>query len=145
MRGYPMCRRQLSKLGLKAESEMKQEHSRFVSLADAIAALEQEAAPMTLTRFSPNPAAHVIIAVNAAVAAVPGMPIPGEHPDQRRDRHITADVELEYLYRLLVERGHARQILSVDDGHLIELTVTRVEIADNVAIYGFVMPKPIAQ
>jgi len=26
------------------------------------------------------------------------MPAPGEHPDSRRDRQVTADVELEYLY-----------------------------------------------
>jgi hypothetical protein len=116
---------------------------RFASLADAIAALEREPAPMTLTRFAPDPADHVIIAVNAAGAAIPHVPAPGDYPDRRRDLDATADVELDYLYRQLVERGHARQVLSMDGGHLVELTVTRVAIAGDDAVYGFVVPRSL--
>jgi hypothetical protein len=120
-------------------------HYRFASHAAAITALQQEPAPITLTRFARTPEAHVIVAINDAAAAIPYIPVPGEHPDRRRDRLVTADIELEYLYQQLIERGHAQQVLSIDHGHLVELTVIRVEIAGDPEIYGFVLPKPVSQ
>ena len=79
----------------------------FPSLADAIAALHHAQQPLVLTRFEPEPAARVVIAVNTAAAAIGTVPAPGEHPDWRRDRSMTADIELQYLYQQLVDRGHA--------------------------------------
>jgi hypothetical protein len=54
---------------------------RFVSLADAVAALHATSEPMALTRFEPVVAERVVIAVNAATAADRASPVPGEHPD----------------------------------------------------------------
>jgi hypothetical protein len=113
---------------------------RFVSLADAVAALHATSEPMALTRFESVVAERVVIAVNAATAADRASPVPGEHPDARRDRDVTADVELDYLYRQLVERGHARQVVSIG-GRLRELTVNRVYIEGDDAVYGFVSPR----
>src|SRR5580704_8951043 len=93
---------------------------RFASLADAVAALHATAEPMLLTRFEPVAAERVVIAVNAAAATDRASPAPGEHPDARRDRDVTADVEIDYLYRQLIERGHARQVVSIG-GRLREL------------------------
>jgi hypothetical protein len=127
------------------ETGFQMKHYRFASQAEAIAAMQQELAPMTLTRFAPTPEAHVIVAINDAAATIPYIPVPGEHPDRRRDRLVTADIELEYLHQQLIERGHAQQVLSIDHGHLVELTVIRVEIAGDPEIYGFVLPKRISQ
>jgi hypothetical protein len=66
------------------------------------------------------------------------MPAVGDHPDSRRDRDVTPDIELEYLYHQLVERGHAKQLLSLDGGYLYELTVARIIVAGDEAVYGFV-------
>lgn len=100
---------------------------------------------MTLTRFASTPEAHVIVAINDTAAAIPYIPVPGEHPDRCRDRFVTADIELEYLYQQLIERSHAQQVLSIDHGHLVELTVIRAEIVGDPEIYGFVLPKPVSQ
>jgi hypothetical protein len=62
----------------------------------------------------------------------------GDHPDSRRDRDVTPDLELEYLYHQLVERGHARQLLSLDGGHLYELTVARIMVEGDDAVYCYV-------
>ncbi len=122
---------------------MTDEPRRFASLAEAIATLRKERSPMVLTRFSLDPVADVVIAANRASAKTGYAPVPGEHPDRRRDQRLTAEIELNYLYRHLVERGHARQVLAIDDGRLMELTVTRVDIAGDAAVYGFVRPKPV--
>jgi len=121
---------------------MDQETQCFASLADAVAALHATAARLVLARFEPIPTETVIIAVNAAAAADPTTPRPGEHPDFRRDHDRTADIELDYLYEQLWTRGHARQVLSLDGGHLYELTVTRIEIAGEDGLYAFVSTKP---
>jgi hypothetical protein len=113
---------------------------RFASLADAVAALHATAEPMLLTRFEPVAAERVVIAVNAAAATDRASPAPGEHPDARRDRDVTADVEIDYLYRQLIERGHVRQVVSIG-GRLRELTVNRVYIEGDDALYGFVLPR----
>ncbi len=122
---------------------MTQVPLRFASLDEAIAILHKERAPMVLICFAPDPAAHVVIAVNRAGGSIRYTPVQGEHPDRRRDQRLTADIELDYLYRQLVERGHTRQVLAIDGGRLVELTVTRVDIADDVAVYGFVRPRPV--
>jgi len=116
---------------------------RFDSLDEAIRALDAEAAPMSLNRFESDSAQDTIVAVNQALAATPYAPHPGDHPDARRDRGWNADVEMVYLYRMLLERGHARQVFT---GHhqFIELNVIRVAIAGDSAIYGFVKPRPIS-
>lgn len=114
---------------------------KFASLGDAIAALKAIAEPRLLTRFDPVPTESLVIAVNEAAGSDPVNPVPGEHPDRRRNRDLTADVEIDYLYRQLVERGHARQVLSLS-GRLYELSVDRVEIEGDDAIYGFVMRLP---
>jgi hypothetical protein len=119
---------------------MNGDRLKFASLPDAIAALRAIAEPMVLTRVDQNASGTVIIAVNEAAAARPAMPLVGEHPDSRRDRNVTADVELDYLYRHIVERGHAQQVVSID-GLLYELTATRVEIDDDPAIYALVAAK----
>ena len=112
----------------------------FASLGDAIAALDSAAEAIVLARFAPVPADNVIIAVNEAAAANPLTPLPGDHPDERRDRNLTADIELDYLYRQLIERGHARQVLALG-GHLRELTINRVEINGDERVYAFVKPR----
>jgi hypothetical protein len=95
---------------------------------------------MVLTRFDPTTADRVVVAINAAAAADRTTPAPGERPDIRRDRDVTADVELEYLCRQLIERGHARQVVSIG-GRLMELTVNRIFIEGDDALYGFVSPR----
>jgi hypothetical protein len=108
----------------------------FASLDDAIAMLGRLRAPLLLTRFAPLPAESVVIAVNDAAAAWPDAPAAGECRDSRRDRHITADVELDYLYYQLLTRGRARQVLSIDDGQLYELRIKRVTILGDDAVFG---------
>ena len=122
------------------ELHMDRDKFRFASLADAIAALHATTEPMLLTRFEPAAADRVVIAVNAAAAADQASPVPGEHLDARRDRDITADVEFDYLYRHLVERGRAQQVVSIG-GRLRELIINRVYIAADDAMYGFVSPR----
>ncbi len=97
--------------------------------------------PLVLSRFEPTPADSVIIAANPAAAANPYSPVAGTHPDRERDRDVSADFELEYMYRQLIERGHARQVVSLG-GRFFELTASRVEIAGDDAVYAFVERKP---
>lgn len=113
---------------------------RFACLADAIAAVQALAEPVLLTRFDAAMAGRLIIAVSPSAASDPLIPRPGGYPDDRRDREVTADVELDYLYAQLVERGHAGQVISVG-GRLRELSVTRVYIENDDAVYGFVSPR----
>lgn len=115
---------------------------RFAVLDAAVAALDAVPEPLVLSRFEPVPSDNVIIAANEAAARSPIMPGPGQHPDRERDRDVSADIELDYLYRQLVERGHARQVLSLA-GRLYELTVNRVEIDGDARIYAFVSRKPL--
>ena len=112
----------------------------FASLADAVAALLAVAEPRALTRFEPVAADRVVIAINEAAAANAASPRPGDRPDLRRDQNRTADIELDYLYRQLVERGHARQVV-VFDNRIAELAVTRVHIDGDDRVYGFVAPR----
>jgi hypothetical protein len=115
---------------------------RFNSLGEAIATLHTEAVPMSLNRFDPDPAASLVVAVNEALAATPYALQAGDHPDRHRDPNQNADVEMEYLYRMLVGRGHARQVFA-GRHHYLELDVTRVAIDGDSAVYGFVKPRPI--
>lgn len=115
--------------------------TKFASIVDAIAAMRATAKPLVLTRFAPATRGRLVIAVNAAAALLPTTPSVGENPDLRRDPDVTADVEIDYLFRHLVERGHARQVLSIN-GRLVELDVTRVEIEGDEAVYGFVSATP---
>ena len=117
---------------------MKHSRLSFPSLAEAVCALQRIRQAMILVRFEAEQGQSVVVAVNAAAAAIPAMPAPGEHPDARRDRKVTPDVELEYLYAQLIERGRARQVLSLDGGDLYELTVRRVRIGDDDRVYGLV-------
>jgi hypothetical protein len=110
----------------------------FATLADATRALHRLRRPYLIIRFAPDPAESVVVGANGLATALSTMPRVGEHPDSRRDRQITADVELEYLYHQLVERGHARQVLSADGGALYELSIIRAAIGDDRAVYGFV-------
>jgi hypothetical protein len=119
---------------------MNRKQLRFASLADATAALYAMTEPMVLTRFEAVAADRVVIAVNQAAVATGASPQPGDHPDLRRDRNLTADVELDYLYRKLIERGHARQVLAIDS-RLVELTFRRVYIEGDNRVYAFVSPK----
>lgn len=120
---------------------MKEDNPRFASLTDAIAALQAVLRPTLLTRFERIAADRVVIAANAAAAADKVAPTVGERPDARRDRNVTADIELDYLYQKLVADGHARQVVSVG-GRYRELTITRVYIeGDDDAVYGFVSPR----
>jgi hypothetical protein len=112
--------------------------AKFPSLEAAITALHASPAPLVLVRFAPMPEETTVIAVNDAAAANPTTPLPGDHPDTRRDHALTADVEIDYLYRQLVSRGHARQVISLDGGHFHEISVNRIEIRGDDAIYGFV-------
>ncbi|MGH7092100.1 MAG: hypothetical protein ACREFB_01025 [Stellaceae bacterium] len=114
---------------------------RFCSLAEAVAAMHAAGEPMVLTRFAPEPRDTVVIAVNTAAAAEPTLPHPGDHPDLRRNPSLTADIELDYLYRQLAQRGHAQQVLSLDSGELRELAITRVDIDGDDRLYGFVSPR----
>jgi CheY-like chemotaxis protein len=116
---------------------------RFASLDEAVAALRLEEAPMVLSRFGEDAAGDVVVAVNAASRANPLMPGAGELPDRRRDPNRTADLELDYLRRQLLEQGRARQVIAIADGRLLELTVTRVEIEGDDGVYGFVKPRPL--
>jgi hypothetical protein len=120
---------------------MDEKERRFASLADAIAALHATTAPLVLARIERTPRETVIVAANAAAAANPTTPRPGEHPDFRRDQDRTADVELEYLHEQLLQRGHAQQVLSLDGGSLYELTATRIEIAGQDGVHAFVSSK----
>lgn len=99
---------------------------------------------MSLNRFEADSAESIIVAVNESLEATPYAPHAGDHPDQRRDPKRNADVEMDYLYRMLLERGHARQVFS-GRHHYLELNVTRVIIDGDAAIYGFVKPRPIYQ
>lgn len=126
------------------KSFMQRKSFCYSSLSEAVAALQHESTPMVLSRFAPDPAAHVVVAVNEAAAALPSTPLLGEHPDRRRDRRWSAEIELDYLYRQLIERGHACQVLAFDDARLVELRVTRVAIDGDDAVYGFVQPKPVS-
>jgi hypothetical protein len=121
---------------------LEQDHLCFKSVDDAISALQAEAAPMSLNRFERESSQSIILAVNDSLEATPYAPQPGDHPDARRNPSLNADVEMQYLYRMLIERGHARQVFSGRHHHL-ELNVTRVEIAGDPAVYGFVRPRPI--
>ena len=116
---------------------------RFASLDETIAALHNEPEPMVLTRFTPNAADRVIIAKNNAASIVPYIPSVGERADRHRDLNRMADVELDYLYKQLVERGHAHQVVGIDDGSLKQLAISRVGIAGDDAIYGFVKLRPV--
>jgi hypothetical protein len=115
----------------------------FNSVDDAISALQAEAEPMSLNRFERESSQSIILAVNESLEATPYAPHPGDHPDARRDPRLNADVEMDYLYRMLIERGHARQVFSGHHHHL-ELNVTRVAIAGDPAVYGFVKPRPVS-
>ncbi len=117
---------------------MRRSRLTFASRAEAVCALQRIRQPMILVRFEADQGQSVVVAVNAAAAAIPAMPAPGAHPDARRDRKVTADVELEYLYAQLIERGRARQVLSLDGGDLYELTVRRIGIDDDDRVYAFV-------
>lgn len=98
---------------------------------------------MSLNRFERDASQSIILAINESLEATPYAPHPGDHPDARRNPNLNADVEMQYLYRMLIERGHARQVFSGHHHHL-ELNVTRVEIAGDQAVYGFVKPRPIS-
>jgi hypothetical protein len=113
----------------------------FASLNTATNALYRIREPLILARFAPDPAEWEVVAVNQAAAMIDALPKPGDHPNGRRDQEITPDLELEYLYRQLIERGHAQQVVSLDRGHLYELTVHRVIISEDEAIYGFITVK----
>lgn len=113
---------------------MKESNLRFKSVDEAVSILRAEAMPMSLSRFDVDPAKSVILAVNAT--------LPGDHPDARRDRSQNADIEMAYLYRVLIERGHVRQVFS-GHHHFLELNVTRVVIDGDLAVYGFVKTRPI--
>ena len=117
-------------------------HYRFADLDEAVAALNRLTEPFVLSRFEPVPSDTVIVAANPAAAANPYSPVPGTQPDRERDRDVSADVELEYMYHQLVERGHARQVVSLG-GRLFELAATRVEVAGDDAVYAFVARKPL--
>jgi hypothetical protein len=117
---------------------MDSSHSTFASLEAATAVLHRIREPLIIIRFAPDPAEWMVVAVNDAAAAISTMPAVGDHPDSRRDRDVTPDLELEYLYHQLVERGHARQLLSLDGGHLYELAVSRIMVAGDDAVYGYV-------
>jgi hypothetical protein len=110
----------------------------FTAIDEAIAALKANERPLVLARFGAMPLDTVIIAVNDAAAAHPTTPQPGDHPDQRRDRDMTADIELDYLYRQVVGRGHAQQVISLDGGRLYELEATRVMISSEPGVYAFI-------
>jgi len=114
----------------------------FTSLAEATAAIRGLSDPVVLIRFATTPDDDVVIAANDAAAATPFTPAAGEHPDRRRDRSLTADIEIGYLHRQLLERGHARQVIALDGGHLHEVTVTRVKVEGDDAVYGFASGKP---
>lgn len=117
---------------------MDSSHSTFASLDAAIAVLRRIREPLIIVQFAPDPAEWVVVAANDAAGAIRSMPAVGDHPDLRRDRDITPDLEVEYLYKQLAERGHAKQVLSLDDGHLYELTVARILVAGDESVYGFV-------
>lgn len=105
---------------------MEESDRRFASIADAVEFVHASTTPLLLTRFERVSAERLIIATNAAAIA-DGAPLPGEHPDARRDREITADVGLDYLYQQLIERGHAQQVISIG-GRFRKLSVRRVHI-----------------
>src|SRR5882672_3693038 len=117
---------------------MKIDRFTFASLAAAIATLQRLRAPMLLIRVAPLPAESVVIAVNGAAAAWPETPAPGECPDCRRDRHITADVELDYLYFSSLPVAAPGRCCRSDGGRLYELRIMRVTMAGDGAVYGFV-------
>jgi hypothetical protein len=98
---------------------------------------------MSLNRFERESKQSIIVAVNKSLEGTPDAPRPGDHPDARRNPSLNADVEMDYLYRMLIERGHARQVFA-GRHHDHELNVTRVEIAGDPAVYGFVKPRPIS-
>jgi hypothetical protein len=118
---------------------LNKDQQSFTSLAEAIEALHASAEPMTLTRFGEEPGERVIVAVNEAAAAIPTIPTPGEHPDDRRDSTISTDVELEYLHRQLLERGHAQQMISYR-GRLVEMAFDRIYVEGDDSVYAFVSP-----
>jgi hypothetical protein len=113
----------------------------FASLSTATNALYRIREPLILARFAPDPAEWEVVAVNQAAAMIDALPKVGDHPNGRRDREITPDLELEYLYSQLIERGHAQQVISLDGGHLYELIVHPVIVAEDEAIYGFITVK----
>jgi hypothetical protein len=115
---------------------------RFKTFDAAVSALRLERQPMSLNRFEADPGDSVILAVNDALSLTPYAPHAGDHPDVRRDPNLNADVEMAYLYRVLIERGHARQVLTGHHYHL-ELNVRRVEIDGDSSVYGFVKTRPI--
>src|SRR5258708_23967415 len=95
---------------------MKIHRFSFWLLPDAIATVRRLRAPLLLARFALLPAESVVIAVNGAAAAWPETPAPGEYLDCRRDRHITADIELDYLYyQLLPAADRRRPALRAED------------------------------
>jgi hypothetical protein len=122
---------------------MEEAAIRFTSLDHAIAALKEDPRPMILLRLAPNSAERVVIARNDAAAALPNVPDVGEQPDRRRDRRYTADFELSYLYEQLISRGHAGQVIALNDERYVELTVTRVVIDEDDTLYGFITPKAV--